>query len=113
MVDDRLAVFAERGEEKGFLILEVAGDSTGGHVVQRRFHRLPTRPLERLTIDATGLAELDLAAAIRRALSRLDHGAVVRVEVNGRVLESARPIVSAAGLRALAPPTMIVTLARR
>lgn len=103
---------AERGEEKGFLTLEIEGTSDGGRIVRRHFHRLPARALESLEIDVTGRGPRELAALLRSEFDRLPEEAAVTVKFVGRPSDEAREILRAPRLRELAPPTMIVEVAR-
>ena len=43
--------FAEKDEEKGYLVVEVAAGANGGTLVGSRFCGLPARPLVRIEID--------------------------------------------------------------
>ena len=96
---------AERSEPKGFLRLEIDPDpATGGTLRCSVFHELPARPLVDLELADHDRARL--ASRLGEALAELDPEAVVRVRLGGTAL------LGAAEVRALAPPTMTVTLHR-
>jgi exonuclease SbcD len=102
--------FAERNEQKGWLTLDLAPDrSTGGRMLNWRFHQLPTRPLIDLEITESDLACADSNMLLGSRLAGLPSNAVVRI----RTLESLPPewrkALRAAALRALAPADMILS----
>jgi exonuclease SbcD len=103
--------FAEREEPKGYVILEVgAGPGPGGHVHRWRFHELPARPMVELEVDLRGLERAAATRQLRARLRELDPEAVVRVRLRLTDLDLHRHL-SCARVRALAPPTMNLTLA--
>jgi len=106
---DRTA-FAEMGEAKGYVLLEVGeGRERGGARVGRwRFHELPTRPMALEDVDAEGVSAAGLARRVAAALERAPADAVLRLRVHGRVRGDAWEVLSAARLRSLALPTMNV-----
>lgn len=108
--------FAERGEAKGFMVVELerAVEGRGSeHVATRwRFRPLPVRPMADLELDAAGGAA-ELAARLRAALATLDPRSVVRVRLRGEPAPQALPALRAAAVRATAPPTMHVSIAWR
>ena len=83
--------FAERLEEKGYLMVDVAP----GRSPQWRFEPLPTRPM---VVVELGSHEHD-ENGVRRRLARLDPESVVRFDVAGPPGPALRP----AFLRAVAP----------
>lgn len=106
---DRTA-FAEMGEAKGYVLLEVDEDRDrgGGRVGRWRFHELPTRPMAVTDIGAEGASGAALAGLVAASLERAPADSVLRLRVHGRVRGEAREALSAARLRSLAPPTMNV-----
>ncbi|MDP2957185.1 MAG: metallophosphoesterase [Longimicrobiales bacterium] len=106
---DRTA-FAEMGEAKGTVLLEVDEDRdrAGGCLVRWRFHELPTRPMAVADVEADGMSEAALSGQVAAALERAPAEAVLRLRVHGRVRDDARGALSAARLRALAPEGMNV-----
>ncbi len=116
---------AERGEAKGYLILDLqpdpdpdpdpdtdTGTGTGGRLVQWRFEQLPTRPLMDLILEVDGLDGEALRQRLKAQLAALDPEAVVRIRVQGIPLPSAAETMRASAVRDLAPATMTVSLTR-
>jgi DNA repair exonuclease SbcCD nuclease subunit len=103
--------FAEKGEPKGFLVVEVSGAAgEGGGSARWEFRGLPARPMVDLELPAD-LPATDLDRRLRESLARLAPDSVVRVRIEGGG-EPAPHVLSALGapaLRAVAPPTMNVT----
>jgi DNA repair exonuclease SbcCD nuclease subunit len=95
--------FAERDEEKGYLLLRAEPGPDGGRLADWTFVRLPTRPMHVVELDGRGLRPERLAARLQRRLSACDPNAVVRVAVQG-----ASP--SASLVRSLAGPGMNVSV---
>ena len=104
---------AERDEPKGYMTLEIAPGADGGELRRWTFHPLPARPMVDVDLDAAGLGRSQLAARLRRLLGGLDPDAVVRLRLRGEPRGSARELLRAAAVRALAPETMTVTIRRR
>jgi hypothetical protein len=103
---------AERYEQKGFMMLTLAcGSNPGGTLVDASFVPLPTRPMHLLEIDARGSRARELESLLRERLALVEPDAVVHLRVLGNVRDEAARVLRAASLRALAPPTMTVTLA--
>jgi DNA repair exonuclease SbcCD nuclease subunit len=102
--------FAERKEPKGYMTLVLSPDSDGGHLEGWAFHELPARPMVDLEIDGAGVDRRHLTERLRRSLGALDPDAVVRLTVRGQPGSPAARTLDAAGLRAVAPATMTVTL---
>jgi DNA repair exonuclease SbcCD nuclease subunit len=103
--------FDERHEPKGYTILSIGlADPPRGQLLDVAFVSLPTRPMALLAVDVGELGRETLADHLRRRLSEMDPDAIVRVQLRGRGAEAARAALTAARLRALAPPTMNITL---
>jgi len=102
---------AERDEPKGYLTLEIEADWTsGGRLVDWRFRELPARPMEVVTVDATGRAPENLEQVLRDGFDRLPNDAVVYLRVDGNLAPGSGEVIRAARLRRLHPPTMSVEL---
>jgi len=100
---------AERDEPKGFLTVDIeAGATTGGRLAEWRFHELPARPMEVVTLDATGLAPEGLERVLCDEFNGLPDDAVVHLRIEGDLSEESAEVIRAAGLRRLHPPTMTV-----
>ena len=98
--------FAERNEEKGYLILRIGLRQPAPTLrLTWNFHPLPTRPMKLVDIYASGMNGRQLAAHLSTEIHKLPADAVVKV----RVLElgkRARSALRAASIRKLAPETM-------
>jgi exonuclease SbcD len=104
--------FAERSEEKGYMLVEVGlPTSDHGCSVDVEFVPLPARPMISLVLEPAKLGGESVTEHLRKRLSALDPDAVVRVQVRGAELAEAGRALSAARLRELAPPSMNVSLA--
>ncbi|MFH1810304.1 MAG: metallophosphoesterase [Pseudomonadota bacterium] len=104
---------AEAGEVKGYLMVEFVPGSGGGRLRSHRFVELATRPLVVVRIpDSLIAAEGPLTTWIATTLAALPANAVVTVRWNQPADGLPSSTLRAARLRALAPPTMIVELAR-
>jgi exonuclease SbcD len=103
--------FSEKDEEKGYLTVEVGmGDSGRGNLRGWHFHKLPTRPMVQLPIQAADLSARQLQSRLRQNLTPLSPDSIVQLRIHGPVAPQALPALSAASLRSLAPPTMNLTL---
>ncbi|MHC4933890.1 MAG: metallophosphoesterase family protein [Planctomycetota bacterium] len=105
--------FAERLEEKGYLLLQLARGPAGGRLLDRSFVPLPTRPMVLLELDAEGMSAHALEDRIRSDLRKCPPDAVVRIDPRGALLPGAEAALSAARLRSIAPATMNVTVPHR
>jgi DNA repair exonuclease SbcCD nuclease subunit len=95
--------FAEKDEKKGYLFLEVG---PGGKLTRWRFCELPARPMLQVELDAHRMKRTELKRSLESLLTKLPSDGVVRVRISGQVQKEALPVLIAASLRALAPPTM-------
>lgn len=99
--------FAEKNEDKGYLILEFeAGASMGSMLRQWQFHKLPVRPMIQLNLHASRMKQAELRSWIETRLSVLPEDSIVKLKVHDSVPQEAMEILSAAALRALAPQTI-------
>ena len=94
--------FAEIGEAKGFMILDVGVDA-GVPRVHWEFRELPARPMLRREVDAGVMSPAALAAAVDTILSAAPDEAVLSIRVSGELGEEHWRAVSPARLRALHP----------
>ena len=97
--------FAEREEQKGYLLLEVEP----GKPARWRLVPLPTRPMVNLSVPMGP----GLPGRLRRRLAALPADAIVRLQPDGPVPPSARSTLGGPGLRAVAPAGMNVSVAGR
>ncbi|MDP3047007.1 MAG: metallophosphoesterase [Chloroflexota bacterium] len=99
--------FVERLEAKGYIRLTMDLDGPArGQVSALKFVRLPMRPMVHLVLDVGGLQRDRLEAHLQERLGGLEANAIVRIQLRGRGAEDARLTLTAARLRALAPPTV-------
>jgi exonuclease SbcD len=104
--------FAERHEDKCYVTLTVGvSDKEWGQLKEVSFVPLPARPMIDLVLELESLGDQALDKHLRAQLQALDPQAIVRVRLNGSTPDAVRGRLSAAYLRALAPPTMNISLA--
>jgi exonuclease SbcD len=103
--------FAEREEEKGFVVLDVApGDARGGVLRQWTFRALPARPMVIEEIQAGGADRAAAERLVADAIHRAPADAVLRIRVRGVPAAGGFAALRAASMRALTPPAMNVEL---
>ena len=103
--------FAEKDEAKGYLRLAFApGNSTGGRLVSEEFVPLPARPMLVKQIQAGG-AGASFTRQVREAIARAPADAVLMLHIIGDPTAEELAALYAPVLRALAPPTMNVSVA--
>lgn len=100
--------FAERGEEKGFLVVELTPTSGGGAVCGWEFRHLEARSMEVRPLRVQGLSAAALQRELGRVLDTVPADAVLRLEADGAPAPDSERVLAAETLRALAPPTMNV-----
>jgi exonuclease SbcD len=127
--------FAEKDELKGYLKIELrkielrkneGTSSEGVHKKSRnqkrkimagqltvfwQFVELPARPMAHVKIPADGLCRRALKDLIRQTLKELDPESVVKLQMEGPVLEDTLSVLRAESIRALAPCRMNISLA--
>ncbi|HSW31804.1 MAG TPA: metallophosphoesterase [Longimicrobiales bacterium] len=102
--------FAEMGEDKGYLLLDLAPDAArpGGRLERWRFARLPARPMAVVEVDGEAASPSALAGRLEAALREAPPDAVLRLRVRGCVGDGARGVLAAGRLRSMAPPDLNV-----
>ena len=104
--------FAERDEKKMYAIVKFdLNRPPKGRSPEVSFIPLPARPMVNLFLEPHRQSEESLITGLRDRLQGLDPEAVVRVQLRGPGSDDARHLLTAAFLRALAPPTMNIQLA--
>lgn len=100
--------FAERGESKGCLRVDLP--DAGAQDGEVRWHEepLPARPMVVREVEVGGMSPAALAVRIGTVVQRVPEEAVLRVRVHGHPTPEARRVLGAGYLRDLAPPTMNV-----
>ncbi len=103
--------FAERDEPKGFLQLDVEGDSSGrGRLGPVRFREIYTRPMVQVPLPADRIAGPGLELALSELLARQRPDAIVRLKIHGPAAGGLPPALRTETLRALVPSTMNVSV---
>jgi DNA repair exonuclease SbcCD nuclease subunit len=98
--------FAERGEAKGCLLLDLEADGTGrGRLRAVRFQELPTRPMVQIELRADRVSGSGLTPVLASLLARQHPDAIVRLRVHGRDPGGLLGLRTEA-VRALVPLTM-------
>jgi DNA repair exonuclease SbcCD nuclease subunit len=106
--------FAERVEEKGYMLLDVtASDRPGGSLTRSSFQRLPVRPMVALELDPATHDHESLTRHLRCRLAALDPDAVVRITLREEPSPDALGALRAENLRSLAPPSMNINVSHR
>jgi len=104
--------FAERDEEKGYMILDFdPSKSRAEQLIEVNFIPLPTRPMVKLEVFCKENDSEPLEDRLRREITTLDPESIVRVELKGPGHLEARGKFSAAQLRELAPTSMNINFA--
>ena len=93
---------AEIGETKGFMILNV-GLEGGAPRLSWEFRELPSRPMLRREVDATGMAPTTLGATVEAIMSEAPCDAVLSIRVSGALSDEHWRALSPSRLRALQP----------
>ncbi|MBN1297298.1 metallophosphoesterase [bacterium] len=101
--------FAERLEEKGFTTVEIQRDPGGKVIMQRYFHRLPTRPMFCIDLNLSSLDPSVILDTLSARVASLPADAVVQIRCAGNIRRCLR-IPSIADIRAAVPQTMIVSV---
>jgi DNA repair exonuclease SbcCD nuclease subunit len=94
--------FAETGEEKGYLLVEVE------EKLEWRFQHLPARPMIASAITLDGLTPRQLEQTVRGIIAGAPADAVIGLCCSGTGTASHMRMISAARLRAMAPESMNV-----
>lgn len=105
--------FAERAEEKGYMLLDFDAAEAGGRLVTHRFVKLPARPMIEREVECEGLTVTDLAGVVDGAVDRAPRDAILRFRLSGSPPEGAQHVLSAPRLRARAPAEMNVEVLHR
>lgn len=104
--------FQEREETKGFALLDFEPGDGGGRLAGLAFRPLPARPMVVATVEVGGLGAQALRSRLGDLFASLHPDGVVCLRLEGEPAPGGAAAFGAAALRALAPPTMNVTLAR-
>jgi DNA repair protein SbcD/Mre11 len=97
--------FAEIGERKGYMILELDRDR-----FDWTFHELYARPMVLKKLEGSDLSPDRLATAVEATIKSAPGDAVLTIHITGTVNRDARARINAAALRDMAPATMNVEI---
>lgn len=99
--------FAEKDETKGFAMVELEPDGGGrGRIAAWSFHPLPARPMVVADLLVAGASRAAVERAVAAAVHAAPVDAVLRLRLVGALSDDAAPALRAESLRALAPPTL-------
>jgi exonuclease SbcD len=99
--------FAEKDEPKGYLIMEFETSKTSAATLKNwAFHRLPTRPMVQLDLNAADMSAAQIQSWIQSSLYEVSPDSIVKLKVHGKVSPEAMAVFRAPALRSLAPDTM-------
>jgi exonuclease SbcD len=104
--------FAEKGEQKGYLILDVeAGGNNGSGLIKSWvFHELPARPMHVPEVHAGSMSGEEMRGWIKKNLDELPEESVVKLNIHGKLSPGALEVLRAEAMRSLVPPGMNVTV---
>jgi DNA repair exonuclease SbcCD nuclease subunit len=102
--------WAELGEEKGYVVLDVAPGGPGGVLQGWTFHPLPARPMVIEEIRADGADGPAVRRLLGDVIGRAAPDAVLLIRVRGVPRPDGLAALRAASVRGLAPATMNVAV---
>ncbi len=103
--------FAERGETKGFVVLECdPAEGGGGRLASLAFHELPARPMEVVDLQVEGLGRAALTLRLAEILRGLPGTAVVQIRCRGPLPSGSETALRADAIRRLHSPDMLVSV---
>jgi len=99
--------FAEKTEQKGYLILSFSWESLkGGWLKEWQFMKLPARPMIQFGLHPSNMSNAEIRSWIQTRLAETPDDSIVKLRIHGRVSQQSMTVLNAAALRSLAPPTM-------
>ncbi len=103
--------FAERKEEKQFVLIDVSPDgSPRGEWLDVQFVPLPTRPMVRMILEPEERSVEEILSSLEKRLKELETDAIVRIHLQGSMSNELAEILTAETLRKVAPSSMNVSL---
>jgi len=103
--------FAEKNEEKGFLILQVEKSAQpGGRISNYEFVKLPARPMADLNIEMNQKDFHSIEQQIKNFIETTDPNAVIRIKFSGNDRPEIYNKFTVEYLRSIVPPTMNISL---
>jgi len=104
--------FAERFEGKYFVIVKINPPREDQNPIVE-FHQLTSRPMVKLEISTLGFCLENLKTNIKAELSPLAVDSIVQLQLTGPNSEAFQDELSSTFLRAIAPPTMNISMANQ
>lgn len=102
--------FAEKDESKGFVVIDIAGaDRDGRAPIRWKFHHLQTRKMFRIDMRTDGCSVEQMMRKIKNQLAVLPRDGIVQFNLVSPA-HTLPPALSLDVVRAIAPPTMNVTV---
>ena len=99
--------FAEKDEEKKYLILEFETSAPVADQLKRwEFNPLYARPMIQLELYAAAMCPKELETWLKNSLEQLSPDSVVKLKIHGEVTADIMNVLRAPSLRSLAPGTM-------
>jgi DNA repair exonuclease SbcCD nuclease subunit len=74
--------FAEKNEQKGFLILTCIASNNGGEVIEQKFIQLPTRPMVECEIRVRNSSRTNIISEILKQSIQWDKNCIVKIKLN-------------------------------
>ena len=106
--------FAERDEDKGYVIVEVhPSERPGGELVCTSFVRLPARPMVTIDLHGENAGLARLSKQLETALASVAEDSVVRIRVMGLLPAGTEELFAAKKLRQLVPPSVNISMSSR
>jgi len=103
--------FAEKDEQKGYIILENDTGDRGNTVrLKIQFYPLRNRPMIAIKLKVTGMATAEIDRLLRIRFDSLHRDTVLKVEIDGYVSDSQKRILNINYLRSILPETITVDL---
>ena len=99
--------FAEKDEEKGYLLLEFDIEKPGDRAfLSHEFHRLPTRPMLNFELHVSKLEPTHIRYWLEKLATTIDKDAVAKINILGSVDASKREILNSSYIRSILPATV-------
>jgi DNA repair exonuclease SbcCD nuclease subunit len=103
--------FAERLEEKGFLLLEFSfPDAAHQPALSYTFSSLPCRPMVEMQLPVDKLHKSGADSFLKEIFTSLDPDSIVRLSIRGVPSSRATALLKAERLRRIAPPSMNLSI---
>ena len=106
--------FAEREEEKGYVLLEVISSTKSSKPkIKWAFKEIPTRPMKVILVPQNDFNEKSIKIFLEEEIFRLDSNAVVQIKFEDSTEPKILSFLNVEYLRSIAPETMNISVALR